>query len=114
MKALYLALCTLLVGCISHESRIAEKAMESHLGDFRHQKISGPFGKDDRKQLAVLPEIYRERANALLEQGAIFFLTFLPHDLTPGGGVAIGQGGTLLGVVFVLGDKVVADYPLTN
>ena len=109
-----LAWCALLAGCVSPDGRVAQKAVENYLGDFRHQRLSGPFGKADRRKLAVLPKTSAERANALLEQGGAFFVIFLPHDSSPGATSPMGEGGKVLRLVFVVGDKVVADYPAIN
>jgi hypothetical protein len=106
-----LILSILLAGCISREERTAQHVVESYLGDFSREKLSGPYGKKERGKLAALPQPYEERANELLETGAIFFVTFQPHDLAPGGNVAVAQGGMDSRVIFILDAKVVANYP---
>lgn len=69
---------------------------------------AGPFGRGGKKELAVLSNADRQRAEAQIDNGAAAFLVF---GTDPG---AVNQASHVTRVVMVQRNKIVGDYRATN
>lgn len=67
---------------------------------------AGPFGKGGKKELDVLSDVDRKKAETLIDQGASLFLVFGSHVANA---AAAAQGGATR-VVLVQRGRIVADF----
>lgn len=96
----------LLSGCgtTALDSESTREVVQEYLGTDAAVGTAGPFGKGGKKELDVLSASDRQKADAMIDHGAVLFLVYAANAATADSAAPVGR------VIMVQRGKVVADF----
>ena len=96
----------LLSGCgtTALDSESTREVVLQYLGTDAAVGTAGPFGKGGKKELDVLSASDRQKAESMIDRGAVLFLVYAANGATTDSAAPVSR------VIMVQGGKVTADF----
>lgn len=91
-------------GTTALDSESTREVVLQYLGTDAAVGTAGPFGKGGKKELDVLSASDRQKAEAMIDRGAVLFLVYAANTATADTAAPVSR------VIMVQGGKVTADF----